>query len=95
MNEVECPRCRGVGGAAGIACGSFGCRRMSFKCDLCAGTGRVDPIKLEWVERGVAMKAARLAANRTQRMEATRRGIDIVELSRMERGSIEPVEAIE
>lgn len=92
MSDVECPGCKGVGGARGIACGSKGCRAATFKCDLCAGTGRVEPIKLEWVKRGAAMKAARLAANRTQRQEATRRKIDVVELSRMERGAIEPAD---
>lgn len=89
--QVECPRCNGKGGSIGIACGEGGCQPVTFKCDLCEGTGLVYPYKLEYVERGEKMRAARLAAGRTLSQQASRRGIEVVDISRMERGVTPPI----
>ena len=75
--RVGCPRCEGE--SDGVA------------CDLCEGTGRVYPYKVEDAERGEKMRAARLVAGRTLRQQAERRGIDAVDLSRMERGVTPPI----
>lgn len=91
-DDITCPDCNGAGGADGIVCGSFGCREARLRCGLCGGTGKVTPLKAEWFKRGRAMREARVAACRTLRDEAKRRGLTQVELSKMEQGRIEPVE---
>jgi DnaJ-class molecular chaperone len=89
---MKCPSCDGRGKSEGIACGELGelrCRVMSIPCQLCRGTGGIDNERLQAWEYGRKMRADRLKENRTLSEEATKRGIDIVTMSKMERGEID------
>lgn len=49
----------------------------------------------EWIATGRKMRDARVSSRRILREEAARRGMDVVTLSRMEMGKIEPIPASE
>jgi hypothetical protein len=62
---------------------------MVMPCPLCQGTGEIDNERLQAWEYGRKMRADRLKENRTLREEAKARGIDVVTMSKMERGEID------
>ena len=60
-------------------------------CTQCEGTGEISEEMGQWVLEGRVLRERRLAARRTLRAEAQRRGIDCATLSKMEMGKIQPV----
>jgi len=97
---MKCPKCGSKGEVEVV--GLF-CLRPDDGCDSarlllcpdCFGTGEVDDRVTEWKVAGAAMRAERLARGMTLRAEAARRGITASELSRMERGLVEPKGGVE
>jgi hypothetical protein len=91
---MQCPRCNGsktiVAAHVSYANGSHG-YGVPFPCDQCAGSGEVPDEMAEWIQAGSAMREERLQRRVTLREEAKRRGMNPVELSRMEFGKIKPV----
>ena len=65
---------------------------MKMKCARCIGEGEIPKSVLDWKVAGRALKRGRLDRGLSQRQEADRRGIGIIELSRMEAGIEEPVD---
>lgn len=70
--------------------GAFG---VQMECDRCQGTGFAPDEMAAWIAKGREMRDRRVNIDRrTLREEAKRRGVDVVTLSKMERGVIEPRE---
>lgn len=93
---MTCPDCGGSGTtiADHVSYGDGSCGwNVPMKCLRCGGAGSVSASTPEWIAVGRRMRAWRLSQKpyRNLSAEATRRGITSVELSRMERGCIEPV----
>lgn len=87
---ILCPRCHGEKTWRGLACGTFGCRDIHVPCNQCDGKGIITPEMAQWIEDGKRLKERRLSPPyRNQRTEATRLGLDVVRLSRLEQG-LEP-----
>lgn len=94
---MQCPVCKGAkimtAAHVSYADGSHG-YGVDFPCDQCGGVGEVPDEMLEWIRIGREMRQARVGGEyRNLRGEAKRRGMDVVTLSRMERGVIKPVPA--
>jgi hypothetical protein len=95
-----CPDCKGEGKeiASHVSYSDGRCGfNVPLKCLRCDGSGAVDDSTPEWIEAGRRMRDARVNAKpyRNLSTEAKRRGMDVVTLSRMERGVIEPIQAKE
>lgn len=88
-----CPTCEGRKGFGLRGREQYG-RPMGISCPDCDGTGQVDDRYPEWRTRGAAMKRARLDGREVLVDYCRRRGIDVMERSRMERGLIEPTEVM-
>ena len=92
-----CVSCEGRGYLLGIfpiyADGYAGERKpvIEIPCDRCGGSGKMPQEHQRWIEEGAALKRERMSRQIGMRMEAERRGIDPSELSKMERGIIQPV----
>ena len=86
-----CPHCEGKGAIFGFGCGSKGPVGLALDCELCEKTGKIDEKRKKWLAAGSGMKDERIAKGLVLRKEAARRGMNPVDLSRMERGIIEPV----
>jgi len=78
-NLVPCWDCQGTGKAY-----------IGGECMRCKGTGEVKAIMLFWMKEGHRMARERTNYCLTLKDEADRRGINVQELSDMERGIIEP-----
>lgn len=63
---------------------------VSIQCDLCNGKGKLSSKKKLWVLQGRRLKEERLATGLTLRKTALKYGIDVSNLSKMERGVIKP-----
>ncbi len=94
---MQCPECKGtkttIATHVRYADGSsrWG---VEMKCLRCQGIGEVDDRTPEWIRIGRAMRDKRVNEDRRiLRDEAKRRGIDVVTLSQMECGCIEPIPA--
>lgn len=92
---MTCPDCKGekitIADHVRYADGTSG-YGVTMPCLRCKGAGEVDDRTPEWIVAGNAMRDARVNRGyRTLRDEAKRRGMDVVTLSKMERGVIEPV----
>lgn len=92
---MKCPDCEGHGKTVAThvsyANGTHG-YGVAMPCLRCSGSGTVPDVMREWMARGRRLREKRLAARRNLREEAARRGLNVVELSQMEHGKIEPVE---
>lgn len=62
----------------------------SIKCDMCNGTGKIEDIKLLWIAQGKKLKELRLSKNVSLRAAAIKLNVDASNLSKMERGIIQP-----
>lgn len=89
----DCPECQGKGVVLALGCGPQHPVALSYDCELCGKTGKIDEARVKWREAGRRMKAARVTRGIVLREEANRRGVDVVVLSKMERGIVAPVEA--
>lgn len=87
MIAVNCPDCK-EGFILGFGCPGF--KPIKIPCELCGTTGKVAPHILEWKKRGSELRKDRIARGNTCRAEAAQRGMDVIELSEMERGIQEP-----
>jgi hypothetical protein len=77
-----------------LPCGSTGKKRhfhsgLWFVCHECLGTGTVKRDEA-WMLEGDALRHARAAANLSLRQMARALGVELVELSAMERGMAAP-----
>lgn len=94
---MKCPECSGTGRTiaahVSYADGSSG-YGVEFPCLRCGGKTEVPDQAAEWIKRGRVMRDRRVHGVPYRNLcdEAKRRCIDVVTLSRMERGAIEPVE---
>ena len=88
---MQCPRCDGKGETWGWACPGF--RYIALPCHVCDGTGEVDDGYPERLERGQAMRKARVERRETMREAAQRLGISVVAYSHMEWGIVDAGEA--
>lgn len=81
-----CPDCEGAGiQELFTLCGGYR-GRIRRECPLCKGAGAITPEQLERVRHGDRMREERLGRGLTQRQEAKRLGISVVELSQREAG---------
>lgn len=81
---MKCPQCKGLGYSEGYGCPGF--RLMKITCDICKGSGDLPADMIYDPERGQAMKDERKEQRITLREWGKSHGINLVELSRMERG---------
>jgi hypothetical protein len=88
---MKCPECKGNGTIYAIGCGKKGMVGVSFDCELCKKTGKIDKKTAGWVKAGEQMREDRIARGLVLRLEAKRRKMDPLTLSQMERGILEPV----
>jgi hypothetical protein len=88
--EMNCPECEGMGEIHAIGCGKEGPVGLTFGCELCGKTGKIDAVKQVWREEGRKLKDERLARGMLLGVEARQRKMDLVVLSKMERGILEP-----
>lgn len=65
------------------------------KCSRCGGNGVIDSMVADWMVKGNVMRERRIAAGRSLRDEAKRRGLSPYVLSQMENGRIEPEDTLE
>lgn len=79
-----CPNCSGHGTIMTFHGVNLG------KCDMCLGTGKATHNQMEWRKQGEAMKEIRISERITLREASQRLGISTIDLSKMERGVIEP-----
>ena len=84
----RCPQCDGFGELFGLGCP--GLKPVSFKCDLCAGTGVIDDKQRLWRLQGQKLKDRRIKMGISLRRCAKRYKLDAGNLSKMERGVIKP-----
>lgn len=92
---MKCPDCNGKGClvAAHVRyADGTGRFNMEIGCTRCNKTGTVPDEMAGWIEAGRRMRHQRVHVNRRNlRDEAKRLGIDVVTLSKMEAGKIEPI----
>ena len=68
-----------------------GCAFEVVDCWTCAGLGTITGQRVEWMQRGNAMRADRLARGETMVEAAKRLGIHWRDINEMEHGRIEPL----
>lgn len=85
---TECPNCKGQGSYKLLTCPGAVLRDQT--CILCDGTGQIGEQRLAWIAAGRVHRDARVARYETQRDAARRLGLDVVALSRMEQGVMDP-----
>lgn len=91
---MKCPSCHGKCRMHAFVDGSSGSGMIWLLCDRCKGQGEVPDEMTQWIEDGKKMRARRIHSPdgfRTLVEESERRGIPLVDLSRMERGEIKPI----
>jgi hypothetical protein len=81
---MKCPSCHGAKQFLVICNGSF------IPCFRCKASGRVPDIQKKWIVRGRKIRNDRVKRGVTLREEAKRRKLDVLALSEMERGVIDP-----
>jgi hypothetical protein len=83
-----CPDCKGAKGSTAYACPGF--RPIHIPCELCDATGEVTPEHAESVTAlraaGNAIRQERIERGESMRDAAKRRGLTVVEYSRIENG---------
>ena len=84
-----CWDCEGTGI---LALARFNTAGVDIPCDRCNGTGKCPDVMREWQLLGAAYKEDRLKNDRSLREEAKLRGYNVVTLSKVERGIIDPRE---
>lgn len=84
---VSCWDCNSTGI---LALARFNTDGVEIPCDRCNGTGECPAVMREWQLLGAAYKEDRRRNERTLREEAKLRGYGVVELSKAERGIIDP-----
>ena len=88
--KTACPDCHGAGETHAFVHDGQGCRYRVIDCFRCSGEGTVPREMLDWIEAGQKMRAARVESGISLREAAKQRGMTATELSRMERGYVEP-----
>jgi hypothetical protein len=89
-----CPNCNGKKTAIAShvlysnGTGAFG---VDMPCHTCEGAGEVDDRMPQWNELGRKLREKRMTPYRNLCTEAARRGMTVLQLSRMEQGKIEPI----
>lgn len=96
--RMICPSCNGAKGSEGfVICDTrkgpsgWSSGPRWFPCTLCRGVGTIDDVQNQWRIRGLEIRAARLASDRSISEEAKRLGIKVSVLSDMEHGRIKPL----
>jgi len=86
-----CPACNGFGKhfSRPIKINDY-IKSVHITCDLCEGTGQIDNRKWYWRALGYELKNIRLAKGISLRAAAKMLGVDASNLSKMERGVVEP-----
>lgn len=91
---IRCPRCLGRKMMSALIDGPAVEGMAALTCDQCEGEGEVPDEMMQWMKDGNLMRARRIHSPdgyRTLVEESERRGIPLVDLSRMERGAIKPI----
>ena len=85
---TTCPQCIGVGRFTSM----FPLKNphLSIDCDLCSATGKVSDEQIQWREKGLKLRDARIERGETLRDFARRHNIDVSDVSKAERGVIDP-----
>ncbi len=65
-------------------------RNFSIDCDVCDATGSISDEQLGWIERGAKLRNAHVESGVTMRNFAKRHSLDVGDLSKAERGAIDP-----
>lgn len=86
--SILCPDCNGAGEREGIA--HPGARLIRIECSYCEAAGYITPQRAEWREIGQAHRRARLGRYESLMECAERIGALASEISRFERGLIDP-----
>lgn len=79
-----CPRCDGTGKTHGSANTTVGCYWGPIPCSLCKGWGEISAELVERRAEGERIRAARDAADVSQREAAAARGMKVTEYSQLE-----------
>jgi hypothetical protein len=88
MLTVICTRCNGAKSAFGVRCSDRGYQTASWVCDFCKGAGQVSSERAERWRKGRAMRDARVKLGVSQREEANRLGISLIQLNDIEHGRL-------
>jgi RecJ-like exonuclease len=88
-----CPQCQGEGKRIVFGCPGFVMKEI--ECDQCRGTGSLDESAKHFMEQAERFRADRRAAGMTLRKFCERTGMDVVAVSRMERGLDDPTPIIQ
>lgn len=85
---TTCPQCNGVGRFTSM----FPLKNPHFvlDCDLCSATGKVSDEQIQWREKGSKFRDARIDRVETLRDFARRHSLDVSDVSKAERGVIDP-----
>lgn len=87
-----CPTCNGTKESLVFYSGKTKHGFGPIACQTCDGEGTISEEKAGWIARGRELRAARVSTGKSVRDEAKRLGIAPVELSRRERGQVNPDE---
>lgn len=87
---MMCPDCKGKKESLVFYSGGSKHGFGPLPCTTCDGEGEVSEEKIAWITRGRELRDKRVAAGRSLREEAEMLGITSVELSRRERGKVNP-----
>ncbi len=88
---TTCPACKGNAVFHLLFISQHGLNSKSkIDCDVCGATGSISDEQLGWIERGAKPRNTRVESGVTMRDFAKRHGLDVGDLSKAERGAIDP-----
>lgn len=92
---ITCPDCQGEKGRTvfwdgrdpqGNVIGGI----RTIPCPRCGGSGQVPAAMLDWMKRGRAIRASRIARNQSMVQAAAQYGLSLSEYSNVEHGRVDP-----
>ena len=86
IDSIVCPECRGTKEVGVLVCPG-GIFKM-IDCRMCNGSGEITPEHQARIEAGKKLRADRIARGLSLREEASRLGIDPIDLSHKENGRV-------
>lgn len=87
---TTCPYCNGVGSFRPLLTPRPPVKISTLLCETCQGKGKVDDIRMDWIQRGRVMREKRVNSGETIRDFARRYKLKAITVSRAEIGAINP-----
>lgn len=86
MGLIECPQCSGRGF---VGLWKFP-KSITINCDMCDGKSEIPEYQLKWIKKGKLLSSYRKKLKITLAQASKLTKIDVITLSKIERGIIEP-----